>query len=146
MFPPSFAVNLFDFILLSETKDYRAFFGQIFPVIANSGRDFNLLIENLDFILVDSERHSAWIKSKTWTAKLSGKLVFCRDLVSDISFLVDGEGVVEIVEFKFKNFLLFPPSLLSSSSLGSCDRRKDTFYPHKYRLLRLFRYELWFYS
>jgi hypothetical protein len=39
--------------------------------------------------------------------KVAWELVFFGYLVSDISFLVEGEGVVEIVEFKFHGSSFF---------------------------------------
>jgi hypothetical protein len=56
----SFAVNLFDLILFGESKDYRAFFGQIFPVIGDSRGSIKVFIESSDFVFVESESNPTW--------------------------------------------------------------------------------------
>jgi hypothetical protein len=58
----SFAVELFYLISSSESKEKRIFFGQVFSIIANSGKGFNLLIENLDFVFINGESDSSFIE------------------------------------------------------------------------------------
>jgi len=62
-----------------------------------------LLVENSDFVFIDGENDVARREFKSLAAKVAIKILFFKDLVSNISFLVDGKGVVEIVEFKFKH-------------------------------------------
>ena len=99
----SFTVYFYYFILLGEFKNYRAVFGQIFTVIIKPSWGFNLFIEYSDFVFIDGESDIARREFKSLAAKVAFELFFFRELVSDISFVVDREGIMEIVEFKFKH-------------------------------------------
>jgi len=90
----SFAIHFYYFILLGESEDYRTFFRQIFPVIGKSVGSFNFFIESSNFVFIDGECDVARREFKSLAAKVAFKILFFRELVSNISFLVDGKGVI----------------------------------------------------
>ena len=70
-----------------------------------------MFIESSDFLFIDCESNVSRREFKSLTVKITLKILFFGDLVSNISFLVDGEGVMEIVEFKFKHNYPLPSDL-----------------------------------
>jgi hypothetical protein len=76
-----------------------------------------LFIENSDFVFIDRESNSARVEFEALVAKVAFELLFFGDLVSEIAFLVDSKGVIEVVEFKLKH-----ESLLSTNGYNP---RKD---------------------